>query len=158
MALKGGVIRPLALCVIRRGDAMLVFEGHDRVKGTTFYRPLGGGIEFGERGHETVAREFREELDAAVVHLRYLGLLENIFRFEDTAGHEIALIYEGEFADASLYDRDEMVAHEPGDLSWRVLWLPLAEARAGRALLYPDGLLELLDHAPPRNAPAAGTD
>ena len=38
-----------------------------------------------------------------------------------------------------------MTAREPGNLSWRVLWLPLAEVRAGRALLYPDGLLELLD-------------
>lgn len=146
MRLKPGKIRPLALCVIRRGDTVLTFEGHDRVKGTTFYRPLGGGIEFGERGHETVAREFREELGAVVANLRYLGLLENFFRFEDTAGHEIALIYEGDFADASLYERDEMTALEPGDVSWRVLWLPLAEARTGQALLYPDGLLSLLDH------------
>lgn len=152
MALQPGKIRPLALCVIRRAGAVLVFEGHDRVKGTTFYRLLGGGIEFGERGQETVAREFREELGAAVTRLRYLGMLENIFQFEDAAGHEIALIYEGEFADRAWYERDEMTAREPGDLSWRVLWLPLAEARTGRALLYPEGLLDLLDHAAPPDA------
>ena len=146
MGLKAGAIRPLALCVIWRGEAVLVFEGHDRVKGTTFYRLLGGGIEFGERGHETAAREFREELGAEITGLRPLGVLENIFQFEDMAGHEIALIYEGRFADPAWYAREEMTAREPGDLSWRVLWLPLAEARAGRALLYPDGLMELLDH------------
>lgn len=146
MALTPGAIRPLALCVIRRGDAVLVFEGHDRVKGTTFYRLLGGGIEFGERGQETVVRELHEELGASVVNVRYLGLLENIFRFEDAAGHEIALIYEGTFADSSWYDRDEMTAREPDDLSWRVLWLPRAAVLAGRALLYPEGLLDLLDH------------
>jgi hypothetical protein len=40
-----------------------------------------------------------------------------------------------------------MTAREPDGQSWRVLWLPLSEVRAGRALLYPDGLLGLLDGA-----------
>lgn len=143
--MKPGTIRPLALCVVRRGDAVLVFEGGDRVDGTTFYRLLGGGIEFGERGHQAAAREMREEMGVEVERMRYLGMLENIFTFEGAAGHEIALIYEGEFADVSLYARDEMTASEPDGTTWRVLWLPLEDARAGRALLYPNGLLELLD-------------
>jgi hypothetical protein len=41
-------IRPVALCVFRNNDGILVFEGYDDVKGETFYRPPGGGIEFGE--------------------------------------------------------------------------------------------------------------
>lgn len=41
-------IRPIALAIPRRGDDLLVFEYHDRSKGETFCRPLGGGIEFGE--------------------------------------------------------------------------------------------------------------
>ena len=142
--MKPGKIRPLALCAIRRGDALLVFAGHDRVKGTVFYRLLGGGIEFGERGIDAAAREMREELDAEVTALRYLGTLENIFQYEGAIGHEIVLIYECAFADTARYDQDTMTAHEPDGTALPVLWLPLADVRSGRALLYPDGLLELL--------------
>ena len=38
------------------------------MKGQIFYRPLGGVIEFGERGAETVARELKEEIGADVLH------------------------------------------------------------------------------------------
>jgi 8-oxo-dGTP pyrophosphatase MutT (NUDIX family) len=55
-------IRPLALAVIRRDDRILVFEAHDSVKDETFYRLLGGGIEFGDRGEEAIRRELVEEL------------------------------------------------------------------------------------------------
>ena len=52
--MNDGQIRPLALGVVWRGAEILVFEGYDHVKDETFYRLLGGGIEFGERGHEIV--------------------------------------------------------------------------------------------------------
>ena len=41
-------IRPIAICVLRRHDEILVIEGRDESRDLTFYRPLGGGIEFGE--------------------------------------------------------------------------------------------------------------
>ena len=138
------MIRPLALCVIRRGDELLAFEGHDRVKATTFYRPLGGGIEFGEYGHQAVAREMHEELGVGLVQVQFLGTMENIFTFEGTPGHEIALIYEARFADPTYYERAEMTGFEPG-VTFRVVWLPLDSARSGKALLYPERLLALLD-------------
>jgi NADH pyrophosphatase NudC (nudix superfamily) len=71
-------IRPIAICVCRDGDRILAAEGHDSTKGQTFYRPLGGTIEFGERGEETVCREFKEEIGAHLLEVRYLGMLENI--------------------------------------------------------------------------------
>ena len=40
-------IRPLAMCVFRKGERILVAEGYDRVKGEVFHRPLGGAIKFG---------------------------------------------------------------------------------------------------------------
>lgn len=145
-------IRVIALGVIWRRsgaadhseDELLVFEGHDRVTGETFYRPLGGGVEFGETGAEAVARELREEIGAVVTGLRYLGTLENIFMHEGAPGHELIRLYEGEFADRSLYAVEEFVVDE-GEETLPGLWLPVAAARAGRCALYPDGLIELLD-------------
>ena len=47
-------IRPIAICVFHNSNRILVFEGQDPVKGETFYRPLGGGIEFGESSEATI--------------------------------------------------------------------------------------------------------
>src|SRR4051812_9496113 len=104
----GLTIRPLALAVIWRGDALLVFEGRDEFKDETYYRPLGGGVEFGESSKDALQREFGEELDAEIKVGKRLGVLENVFTWRDRPGHEIAFLYEAEFVDAALYAREEM--------------------------------------------------
>ncbi|SDZ10382.1 NUDIX domain-containing protein [Amycolatopsis xylanica] len=136
-------IRPLALAVIRRGDDILVFEGHDVIKGETFYRPLGGGIEFGEWAAEALRREFREELAAELTDVEQIGVVENIFLHEGGPGHEIVFLFSAEFADPSWLAREDLgtIIDEP---ETRVLWYPIAEFLAGKATLYPDGLAELL--------------
>jgi len=144
-------IRPLALGLFLRDGKLLVFEGHDPVKGQTFYRPLGGGIEFGETGAQAMAREMREEIGAEVTNVHYFGLSENIFIHVGEMGHEIVLLFEAELVDKSLYERDDLQAVEPGGVVFKVLWKPLSEFAEGREPLYPDGLLDLLTgdyHAP----------
>src|SRR5262245_7803885 len=100
-------IRPLAICVFRHNDKILVAEGYDPVKGETFYRPLGGGIEFGERSDEAICREIMEELNLEVDRnsLKYLGTLENIFTFNGTPGHEIVQVYDGALIESGPYDQ-----------------------------------------------------
>jgi ADP-ribose pyrophosphatase YjhB (NUDIX family) len=71
-------ILPLAICIFQNGDQIFVGEGYDPVKQETFYRPLGGGIEFGELAEETIHRELREEVGAEAVSVQYLFTLENI--------------------------------------------------------------------------------
>jgi ADP-ribose pyrophosphatase YjhB (NUDIX family) len=136
-------IRPLAICVFRHAGRILVFEGYDRVKGQLFCRPLGGGIEFGERSADAVAREIREELRAEVTDLRLLGVLENVFTYEGKPGHEVVFVYDARFADTSLYEQEVLIAHE-GDDPFRAVWKSLSEFGSGGPPLYPDGLLELL--------------
>ncbi len=140
-------IRPLALCLCRRGDKILVARGYDAVKDQTFYRPIGGGISFGERGAEAVIREVREELGAEVVDVVYLGAFENIFSYEGKAGHEIILVFDGRFTDPALNDDDALLEGADDDeMLYQASWKSLDFFRAKDAPpLYPAGLLDLLD-------------
>ncbi len=147
-ALQGDVlktqrVRPTAICVVRQDDRIFVLEGYDPLRNQTFYRPLGGSIEFGERGHDTVVRELREEADADVINVRYMGTLENIFTYNGQMGHEIMLIYEGDFAVPALYEKPWLQCHEDDETPFRAVWKSLDEFD-DRTPLYPDGLLELI--------------
>ena len=138
-------IRPLALCVFRRGDKIFISDGYDALKDQAFYRIIGGGIEFGETGHETVQREVMEEIEAEVSDLVYLGTLENIFTYEDTDGHEICLIYSGRFVDETRNADDyTVVAEENGEILYTGSWKYLSFFEEGNAPLYPNGLLDLI--------------
>ena len=138
-------IRPIAICVFRHKDRILVAEGYDPVKKQTFYRPLGGGIEFGERSDHTVRRELLEEINAEVGELWYLGALENIFVFNGAPGHEIVLVYDGLLKNSGLYDL-ELITGEETEIgkSFQVVWKSLDEFGTEKSILYPTGLLEML--------------
>ena len=143
-------IRPLAICIFRNNDRILVGEGYDPVKRETFYRPLGGGIEFGERAEETIRREVREEIGAEVVSLQYLFTLENIFTFNGEAGHEIVMVYDGRLVDEAYYAREIIEGQEFDEfrqLPLKAVWMRIEEFGPG-APLYPDGLLERLIGTP----------
>src|SRR5689334_23480140 len=119
-------IRPLAVCVFRREDRLLVIEANDQVKGETFYRPLGGGIEFGETSSDAITREVREEIGAEITDLKYLGALENIFTYNGERGHEIVQIHDGRFLDESLYLAARIRAVDSNGEPMTVLWKPLS--------------------------------
>jgi len=133
--------RPLALCVFRKDRSIFVAEGFDKTKDEIFYRPLGGSIEFGEYGRETVARELREEIGADVTNIRYLGTLENIFVFEGRPCHEIVLVFEGKFVEKSFYKKKRGL-ETTGRME--AFWKPLDFFLKKEAPLYPDGILSLL--------------
>ena len=139
-------IRPLAICIFRNGDQILVGEGYDPVKREMFYRPLGGGIEFGERAEAAIQREIREEIGAEVESLQYLFTLENIFTFNGEAGHEIVMVFDGKLAGEEWYARDGIEGREFDGFRQaplKAVWKRIEEFGAG-APLYPDGLLEHL--------------
>ena len=143
--MKKNKIRPLAICVFRNNNRILVAEGYDPVKRQTFYRPLGGGIEFGEKSENTVRRELMEEINAEVGEVWYLGTLENIFVFNGTPGHEIVQVYDGVLKESGLYDQTVIVGKEAEiDQSFTAVWMSLDQFGEGKAILYPTGLLEML--------------
>lgn len=143
--MKKNKIRPLALCVFRRNDEIFVSEGYDSVKDSVYYRPIGGGIDFGETSRDAVIREVREEMNADITDVRLLGYMENLFTYEGQPGHEIVAMYEARFVEPRLYEGDTFTGYEAGDEShFTVVWKPLAFFERGEAPLYPDGLLTLL--------------
>lgn len=135
-------IRPIALAVIRRDENLLVFEGRDPVKQQTFYRPLGGGIEFGETAEFAVRREMREELAVELDEVRLLQVVENIFRYQDAPGHEIVFLHTATIADPAFYHRADLGTVL--DSGSRVLWLPIKDVIEGKAILYPEALVNLV--------------
>jgi len=139
-------IRPLAICVFRNQDRILVNQGYDPVKDQYFYRPLGGGIEFGEPSYETVCRELMEEIQVEVDResLVYLGTIENIFHFNGIPGHEIVLIYDGRLKPTGLYKQSVIIGHEANGEEILAEWKHIDEFGEGKAILYPTGLLEML--------------
>lgn len=143
--MRRDAIRALAICVFRNGDRILAGEGFDSIKQQAFYRPLGGAIEFGERSDETVRRELMEEIKAEVTGLQYLGLLENVFIYEAEKGHEIVVVYDGQFVDRTLYDKNVIFGDEIGS-PLRAVWLNLKELGPGTPPLYPTGLAALLQN------------
>lgn len=67
----------MVFVVIRRGDGVLVWVGHDEYGGT-YHRLIGGGIELGESAAAAVARELREELGADLTGVRFAGVVEDL--------------------------------------------------------------------------------
>ncbi|HEC36490.1 MAG TPA: NUDIX domain-containing protein [Anaerolineae bacterium] len=136
-------IRPIAICVIEDQGRLFVFEACDPVTGETFYRPLGGGIEFGELGVECIVRELREEIGAEVEGITFLGLIENRFIYNGQPGHEIVLVYRARFADPHRYRDRRVQVYEEGE-AFVARWVSLASFENGTARLVPQGLLDML--------------
>jgi 8-oxo-dGTP pyrophosphatase MutT (NUDIX family) len=147
-------IRPLAICVFRHKDRILVAEGYNSIKEEYFYRPLGGGIEFGEPSIETICRELMEELNAEVDResLKYLGTVENIFNFNGIPGHEIVLIYDGALKESGLYEQALITGEEANGEAIQAMWKNIAEFSEGKSILYPTGLIDLLVSEAPYNS------
>ena len=136
-------IRNIAICLIKREKDIFVFEGFDSAKSETFYRPLGGGIEFGETAEETAIREIQEEMGTEIENVSYLTTFENIFTCEGKPGHEIVLLMSAFFKDKSYYTRDNIRCNENG-APFTSMWVGIEEFTSGNKILYPDGLTEFL--------------
>lgn len=138
-------IRVIALAVLQRGDGkLLLSKGEDTVKSEVFYRCIGGGVEFGEKGEQALIREFREEIGKDIIVETFLDVAENIFEWQGKAGHEIVLFYKCRFAhkeDEGIENIDRI--DEVGDVTH---WKSLADIRHEGALLHPHQLIGMLEN------------
>ena len=138
---KPSEIRILALGIIRQGDRIFISEGYDPVKQQTFYRAMGGGVEFGETSRAALQREFQEEIQAELNNIKYLGCQENLFTFNGLPGHEILFVYQCDFVEPKFNQLEEIYFAE-GKRKKRALWVEIDRFKSGELKLVPEQFLE----------------
>jgi 8-oxo-dGTP pyrophosphatase MutT (NUDIX family) len=136
-------IRLLALGIIKQGDRLFLSRGFDPVKQVTFYRALGGGVEFGEPSIEALRREFREEIQAELTNIKYLGCIESIFTYKKQQGHEVIQLYNCDFVDDKFYQLKQIDFKEK-DRQKTALWLSIEKCKTGEFLVVPEKFLDFI--------------
>ena len=134
-------IRPIALGLAIKNNKLLVSEGFDKVKNETFYRCLGGGIEFLEKSSEALKREFKEEIGADITVKDFLGISENIFTYQGKNAHELILFYSIEISDNN-YKEEYHIADE--DDSGIAKWINIDEFKNRNKILYPEEIFKYI--------------
>lgn len=136
-------IRHIAICVFSHQGKILVNAFPDAVKQQTLFRPLGGGIEFGEHSADAIVREIREELDLPIHNVRLLGTLESLFTYLGKPGHEFVQVYDAQFSDLRVYDQCGLEGHESNGDRIQAQWRD-SESLRRDGVLVPEGLHEML--------------
>jgi 8-oxo-dGTP pyrophosphatase MutT (NUDIX family) len=136
-------IRVIALGLIQHNQRTFVSEGYDPVKQQTFYRALGGGVNFGETSLSALQREFQEELQAELSNIRYLACLENLFVYSGKPGHELVQLYQCDFVDPKFYQQESTVFYE-GEHQHTALWVASDRFKSGELRLVPEACLQYL--------------
>ena len=88
---------------MEKDNHIFVLEGYDPKKDETFYRPIGGGIEFGELAKEAAVREFQEELGTNIIVDNDVQVFENIFEYNGKPGHEVVFILDANLVNSQLF-------------------------------------------------------
>lgn len=138
-----GYMRVKVVCLFLNGDRLLAIDAFDPTRKQRFWVPIGGRVEFGETSRQAIVREVQEELSAEITDLRLLGVLENLFTFDGEDGHEIVFVYDGRFADESMYAGGSLTGREANNISFAAHWIHPFDPDHDRPL-YPDGLQELV--------------
>ena len=128
-------IRPIALGLAVKNNKLLVSEGFDKVKNETFYRCLGGGIEFLEKSEEALKREFLEEINIDITVKDFLGISENIFTYQGKKAHELILFYSIDISDEN-YKEEYKVIDDHGETIAK--WIDIEEFKNKNKILYPE--------------------
>ncbi|MCU4369096.1 NUDIX hydrolase [Acinetobacter courvalinii] len=137
-------IRAKALCLFRHNDKVLLTKAYDPNKDEYFFRPIGGGIEFGETSRQAVEREVLEEIQLQICKTKLLGVLENLFTFDGQQGHEIVFVYEAEFIDPHIYKQHHIQGCETDGYNYIAQWLSQEQFELDQYPVYPKGIEQWL--------------
>ncbi|TNE62137.1 MAG: NUDIX domain-containing protein [Bacteroidetes bacterium] len=132
-------MRAVALCLLEHQNRVLLQEFWHEHEHYHFYRPPGGGIEFGERAADAIRRELREELDAEVSEPAFVRVMENIFEYGGELKHEIVFLFRATVLDPRVTGVPEVQLID-NTYTFRAVWKPVHELLREEVVLYPVAL------------------
>ncbi len=136
-------IRSIALGLIEHEGHVFVSQGKNL--GETFYRFLGGGIDFGETSQAALEREFQEEIQAALTDIEYITCLDNIFSYNGKPKHELIQLFRARFVDDAFYQISERFRLVEGNRATQAFWLETQQILDGTCHLVPESCLPYLN-------------
>jgi len=134
-------IRPIVLGIAKENNKILVSEGYDKITNKTFYRCLGGGIEFLETSQEALKREYKEELGIEIEVNDFCGIAENIFTYEGKNAHEIILFYNIKIKEKDLKEKYHIIDE---NCETNAVWIDIDEFKNHKKILYPEQIFKYL--------------
>ena len=135
-------IRPIVLGMVKKDNKILVSKGYDKIKDKTFYRSIGGGIEFLENSKDALKREFKEELNIEISVGDFLGISENIFTYNGKNAHELILFYDVEIKDEDYRERYHII---DDNCETDAVWIDIEKFKNKELKIYPEQVFKYLD-------------
>ena len=134
-------IRPVVLGIAIKNGKILVSEGYDKVKKQTFYRCLGGGIEFLETSQEALKREYKEELGIDIIVEDFCGISENIFTYQGKNAHELILFYNIKIQDKDVGEKYHII---DDNCESDAYWIDVNEFKNNKKIIYPEQIFKYI--------------
>ena len=131
-----------ALAIIKHNNKILAIKLQPEGDGKTYYRIVGGTIEFQEKAEDAVRREIREELKSELDNLELLTVYENFF-YKVVTGrpnepfHQIEFIYTANLVNKELYEQEEIKVEEPG-ITFIAEWIPIEKINNREIIMFPE--------------------
>jgi ADP-ribose pyrophosphatase YjhB (NUDIX family) len=133
------VIQSLALAAVADQGRLLMMRIES--DGHTTYRPIGGLIETGEYGSETIEREFARLLGCALTAVSYLGPVDHQLPGAGRPRHEVMLLFAGELVDPKPLRAQTEIPLGDEDVA---VWIPIADVLGGAVAVDPPSAVPLL--------------
>jgi len=127
-------IRPVAIGLLRDGDRLLVAEVPNDDGSVKGWRPLGGGVEFGETAETALKREFLEELSVEIEIDGPPTIFENLYEHAGHIGHEIIFAFPIRVIDTTVTAERRFQIRDNETPVW-VEWIEITRFETGEALL-----------------------
>ena len=125
-------------------DKILTYKVKDKVSDSSFYRLIGGHIEFGEYAEDALKREFYEEISQEIRVVKQLGVFENIFFYNGKDCHEFLSLFKIEFVDKNVYAMNEIVGIENSAPAFTANWVKTQEFKQDKKILYPTQAIDYI--------------
>ena len=137
-------IQCVAHGLVMKDSKILVYKVQDKVKKKSFFRLIGGHIEFGESASDALKREFKEEIDEDIEIIQKLKVFENMFTYKGRDQHEFVSLFEVKFISKKPYEENIIIGHEGPHRTFKARWIDVSDFDGVQKVLYPPEVLECL--------------